>query len=70
MKLKDLKGIIRSSRDGVEMVTIYSEKTFDDINSSCSIEYAIEEYGNYEVKRVTHESNALAIGIDYTSDWN
>ncbi len=63
MKLKDLKGIIYSDRDGVEMVIVYNANTFKDIENSCSIEYAIKEYGDYEVKRITHEYGCFVVGI-------
>lgn len=65
MKLKDLKGIIYSNRDGVEIVIVYSTNTFKDIENGCSIEYAIEQYGDYDVKRITHDYGCLVIGIDY-----
>lgn len=64
MKLKDLTDIIYSTRNNITFVTIYSRNEGKDILSDSTIEYAIEEYGEREVKRIYPEDNTLIIIID------
>lgn len=61
-KLKDYADVIFSTRDFVVFVVIYDTTTRKDI-LSCTIEYAIEEFGEKEVKRIIPEDNNLVIYI-------
>ena len=63
-KLKDYADVIYSTRNNITFVTIYSRNEGKDILSDSTIEYAIEEYGEREVKRIYPEENTLIIIID------
>ena len=65
MKLKDLKDIIYSSRDGIQSTIVYDAKTFEDIEFGCSIEFAIMMYGDKTIKRIMADNGGyLVIGIE------
>ena len=61
--LKDYADIIYSTRDFVVFVIIYDTATRKDVLFNCTIECAIEEYGEREVKRIIPEDNELVICI-------
>ena len=63
-KLKDYADVIYSTRDFVVFVIIYDTETRKDVLFNCTIECAIEEYGEREVKRIIPEDNELVIIID------
>lgn len=62
-KLKDYADVIYSTRDFVVFVIIYDTARREDVLSNCTIECAIEEYGEREVKRIIPEDNELVIII-------
>ena len=62
-KLKDYADVIYSTRDFMVFVIIYDTATRKDVLFNCTIECAIEEYGEREVKRIIPEDNELVICI-------
>ena len=62
-KLKDYADVLYSTRDFVVFTVIYDTATRKDILSGCTIECAIKEYGEKEVKRIIPEDNELVICI-------
>lgn len=62
-KLKDYADVIFSTRDFVVFVVIYDTTTRKDILSNCTIECAIEEFGEKEVKRIIPEDNKFIIYV-------
>lgn len=63
MKLKELAGILRSSRDGVQSVIVYDGNKYKDIENGCSVEYAKLHYGDREVYWITAEDSKLVFHI-------
>lgn len=63
MKIKDLKSIIYSKTGDIQFVIIYDWATNTDIANECSMEYAICNYGDKEVKRITAYENNIVITI-------
>lgn len=63
-KLKDYADVLYSTRNFVIFAVVYDTATRKDILSGCTIECAIEEYGEREVKRIYPEDNTLIIIID------
>lgn len=63
MKLKELAGILRSSRDGVQSVIVFDGNEYKDIENGCSVEYAKLHYGDREVYWITAEDNKLVFHI-------
>ena len=63
MKLKEYRGILRSSRDGVQSVIVYDGDEYKDIEDGCSVEYALLHYGDKELYWITAENNKLVLHI-------
>ncbi len=63
MTLNKLKDILYSTRDNILHCIIYDAKTFEDIEKGCSIEYAMENYGDNAITRITVDQGYLVIGI-------
>lgn len=63
MKLCDLKTILYSSRGSVQFAIVYDIATNADIEAGCSIEYAVEHYGDKEVKHIEAFGNQLIITV-------
>lgn len=61
MKLKDLKPVLYSHGMGCILWTIlWDTETCKDIANGCSVEWAIANYGDSEVKRISaYESNIV-----------
>lgn len=52
MKLKELKSILHSNTGQIQMAIVYDIENNKDLASG-SIEYAMKEYGEMEVKRIS-----------------
>lgn len=63
MQIKDLKSILYSTTGNVQFAVVYDSKTFTDIIDGCSIDYAVKEYGDYELKRIQADGNKLVLTI-------
>ena len=64
MKRKKLNKIIFSrGMADVQFVIIWDSSTCKDLLNGCSFEYALKEYGDAEVKRVSAYENKLVIEI-------
>ena len=63
MKLKELKSILYSSRGSVQFAIVYDQEKNTDLASGCSIDYAVKEYGERELKRIEAFENQLLIII-------
>jgi hypothetical protein len=53
MKLKELQSILCSKRGDLQLAIIYDVATGQDLRYGCSIEYAIKDYGEHEVQRIS-----------------
>lgn len=62
-KLKDYADVLYSTRDFVVFVIIYDTATGEDILSDCTIECAIEKYGERKVKRLLPQDSKFIIYI-------
>ena len=63
MKMEELAGILRSSRDGVQLAIVYDGNEYKDIENGCSVEYAKLHYRDREVYWITAEDNKLVLHI-------
>ena len=63
MKLKELASVMYSTRDKIQMAIVYDQTKNEDVELNCSIDYAIETYGEHEVKRIQAYGNYLIITI-------
>jgi hypothetical protein len=53
MKLKALKSISGSTRDHLQLAIIHDTNTGQDLRYGCSIEYAVKDYGEHEVQKIS-----------------
>ena len=63
MKLKDLKDVLTSERGSVQSAIVYDYNNNVDLVDGCSVEYAVANYGEYEVKRIGALNNELIITV-------
>lgn len=63
MKLKELSGILYSNRDGIQSAIVYEQSTNTDLIDGCSIDYAVEEYAEREVKHIQAYKDKLVITV-------
>lgn len=59
MKLKDLKSILYSQIGEIQAVIIYNYILNKDVEIGCSIEYAVANYGDCIVKRISSTLNPI-----------
>lgn len=52
MKLKDLHSILCSNSREIQWAIVYDLKNNIDLEYNCSIDYAIKNYGEYEVIKI------------------
>ena len=63
MKLKDLKDVLMSEKGSVQSTIVYDYNNNVDLAVGCSVEYAVTNYGEYEVKRIGALNNDLIITV-------
>ena len=63
MKLKDLENVLRSTRGVIQFAIIWDEKECKNLEDGCSVEYAVKEYGERTVKRISAYGNKLIITV-------
>lgn len=51
MRLRELKSVLRSNYERIQWVIVYDWAKNNDLNK-CSAEYAVENYGSYNVRRI------------------
>ena len=62
MKLKELKSILYSSRDNVQLAIVYDRKTNVDIDEG-TIDNIVSDHGEKEVTRIEAYKNKLVITV-------
>lgn len=63
MKLKELKSILYSNRGCIQHCIVYDSSKDMDVEDGCTVEYAIEHYGDREVKHIEALNDDLIITI-------
>lgn len=63
MKIKDLKDILYSNRGNIQFAIVWDIYNNVDIENGCSIEYAVETYGERELLRIEAVGNHLLLTI-------
>ena len=63
MKLKELAGILKSTRDGIQSTIVWDRLKMCELEHGCSVEYAFKNYGDNRVERISAEDNILVIEI-------
>ena len=64
MKLKELQTILCSRRGAVQFAIVYEAETSTELESGCSVEYAIKHHGDREVKRIGAVENQILIVVE------
>ena len=63
MRLSELSGILRSETGSIQWAIVYDDEKHCDVESGCSVEYAIKNYGEREVKRLQAFEDQIVITI-------
>ena len=63
MKLKELKGIMHSSTGWIQLAIVYDLMAKKILEDGCTIEYAIENYGEKEIKNIQADGDCLVLTI-------
>lgn len=63
MKLKELGSVLYSVCGHVQFATLWSTVTGDDIITGCSIDYAVKNYPEVEVRRIVADDFTLILEI-------
>ena len=65
IKLKKLKSILYSVHGGgMQFAIVYDYNKRTDLANGCSVEYAIKQFGDYTVKRISAENDNLIITVE------
>lgn len=63
MQVKELKSVLYSLRGCVQFAIVYDYTQNADLVSGCSVEYAIKEYGERELHRISASDNLIIISV-------
>lgn len=63
VKLKELKGILFSNRGNIQWAIVYDWTNNADLTPECAIEYAIANYGDRIVHRISASDNLIIISV-------
>lgn len=63
MKLAQLKTVLRSPSGRVQDAVVYDYERNQVLKDGCSVEHAVEAYGEREVKRIQASGDRLVITI-------
>lgn len=63
MKLRYLKDVLYSVRGEVQWAIVYDYSNNVDLTPECSIEYAIENFGDRFVHRISASNNLIIISV-------
>lgn len=63
MKLTDLEAILRSERGNIQFAIVYDSSKDEDLETGCSLEYAVKNYGDKEVKRISAYDSKVVITV-------
>ena len=63
MKLKELKSILFSNRGDIQWAIVYDYTNNVDLTEECAIEYAIANYGDRIVHRISASDNLIIISV-------
>ena len=63
MKLKDLKEVLYSQTGNIQFAIVWDYNTMQDLENGCSVDYAVKEYGEKELKQITATDDKLILTI-------
>ena len=63
MRLKELKEVLYSLTGSIQFAIVYDIEQNKDLESDCSIEYAIKNYGDCTVRHIGADGGSLVITI-------
>lgn len=63
MKLGDLKPVLWSSHGNIAQAIVYDQETNEDLEYGCSVDYAVKNYADREVRRIHAYNNFLVITV-------
>lgn len=63
MKLKELSPVLYSTIGNIQFAIVYDKSENKDIESGCSVDYAVKHYAESDVKQIQADNNYLVIVI-------
>lgn len=63
MKIKDLKNIAYSTHGCTQFAVLYDYNTMTDIESGCTVDYIIKNYGHLKLYRIQAIRNMLVLEV-------
>ena len=63
MLLKELSTVLNSRRGYIQFAIVYDSEKNIDIENGCSVDYAIEKYGEKTVKHIDAFENMIVIEL-------
>lgn len=63
MKLKDLKDVLHSQTGNIQFAIVWDYNTMKDLENGCSVDYAVTEYGERELKRVCADGGMVVLEV-------
>lgn len=63
MKLKELKDVLYSIRGDIASCVVWDQLKREELERGCSAEYAIENYGDCEIRRICADNNYLVLEV-------
>lgn len=61
MKIKELSSVLYSTRGNVQFAIVYDQEQNLDLVSGCSVDHAVQEYGERDLKRIEAFENQLLL---------
>lgn len=63
MRLSDLKDVLNSQHGDMQFAIVYDVDNREDIENGCSVEYAIKNYGDCELVRISADKGNVVLHI-------
>ena len=63
MRLSELKNVLYSTRGDVTSCIVWDQLKREELERGCSAEYAIEHYGDCEIRRICADNNYIVLEV-------
>lgn len=63
MQIKELKSVLYSQTGNIQQAIVYDLAKNKDLENGCSIDYAVKEYGDIELKHIQADKNMIVLVI-------
>ena len=64
MKVADLKDVLKSERGSIQLAVVYDCSKSRDVENGCSVDYAVEAYGDRDLFRIEAEGDKIVLLVE------